>query len=127
MRAADATEKISRDRAALLQPYKTSLIGLRAEATQPEVRWHLALIVPRLQLTFSECRGVADILQLYLKDRSSIVKTFAMQGLSDLTRQDASLRPWSWICSVHSRDLELQPCARGAAFCSGNSNLCRNV
>jgi len=93
MRAADATEKMSREQAVLLQPYKAPLLGLLAEATQQEIRWHLALIIPRLQLTVSECRRVAELLQSYLEDRSSIVKALAMQGLSDLTRQDASLRP----------------------------------
>jgi hypothetical protein len=38
-------------------------------------------------------RRAAEILRLYLADRSSIVKTFAMQGLADLISQDASLRP----------------------------------
>jgi hypothetical protein len=50
------------------------------------------VILPRLQLTASECRRVA-ILQSYLADKSSIVKTFAMQGLIDLTGQCASSRP----------------------------------
>ena len=93
MRAADATEKISREQAALLQPYKAALLGLLAEATQQELRWHLALIVPRLHLTCSECQRAAGLLQTYLEDRSSIVKTFALQGLSDLIQQDASLQP----------------------------------
>lgn len=93
MRAADVLEKISRDRPALIQPFKASLLVLLAEADQQEVRWHLALTIPRLRLTVSECRSAAEVLQTYLQDRSSIVKTFAMQGLSDLTRQDATLRP----------------------------------
>jgi len=49
MRAADAVEKLSRDKAVLLQRYKGPLLGLLAEATQQELRWHLAVIVPRLQ------------------------------------------------------------------------------
>jgi hypothetical protein len=93
MRAADAAEKISRGQAVLLQRYKAPLLELLAETTQPEMRWHLAVMVPRLKLTRAECRSVAEALQRYLEDRSSIVKTFAMQGLSDLTRQNASLRP----------------------------------
>lgn len=93
MRAADAAEKISRDRIGLLLPYKTPLLGLLAETTQQEVRWHLAVMVPRLKLTPLECRRVAEVLQQYLEDRSSIVRTCAMQGLADLTRQNASLRP----------------------------------
>jgi hypothetical protein len=50
-------------------------------------------MVPRLKLTPLECRRVAEVLQEYLEDRSSIVRTCAMQGLADLTRQNASLRP----------------------------------
>jgi hypothetical protein len=61
MRAANAAEKLSRDKAVLLQPYKELLPGLMAEATQQEVRWHLALIIPRLQLSRSECQRAAEI------------------------------------------------------------------
>jgi hypothetical protein len=93
MRAADAAEKISRDQAAPLQSYKSPLLGLLADAAQQEVRWHLAVIIPRLRLAASERRRAAEHLQKYLGDRSSIVKTFAMQGLSDLAIQDASLQP----------------------------------
>jgi hypothetical protein len=93
MRAADAAEKISREQAALLQRYKKPLLGLMTETTQKELRWHLAVIVPRLRLTAPECRRVAEILQGYLDDRSAIVKTFAMQGLWDLAIQSAPLRP----------------------------------
>lgn len=93
MRAADALEKFTRDKPALLQRYKAQLLGLLAETTQQEVRWHLAAMVPRLRLTGAESRRVAHMLEAYLQDRSSIVKTFAMQGLADLSAQNASLRP----------------------------------
>ena len=93
MRAADAMEKLSRNHATLLQPFKTQLLGLLAGAVQQEMRWHLALTIPRLRLTVPECHQVAELLQTYLQDRSSIVKTFAMQALSELTIQDDGLRP----------------------------------
>lgn len=93
MRAADALEKISRQQPSSLQRYKAQLLALSGETTQQEVRWHLAVMLPRLRLTVSECQRLAGLLQNYLEDRSSIVKTFAMQGLADLTRQDAALRP----------------------------------
>jgi len=92
MRAADALEKISRERIGVLQAYKGELLGLMAEAAQQELRWHLAAIIPRLELTPEECRRAAAVLELYLGDRSSIVKTFAMQGLWELARRDAALR-----------------------------------
>jgi hypothetical protein len=92
MRAADAAEKVTATRPALLNPHKKELLGLLAEAKQIELRWHLALMVPRLELTARERESAAAALQRYLEDRSSIVKTFAMQGLADLARQDQSLR-----------------------------------
>ncbi|HZL56576.1 MAG TPA: hypothetical protein VFC21_05835 [Bryobacteraceae bacterium] len=85
-------EKISREQAPLLQRYKPALLGLLAEATQQELRWHLALAVPRLRLNPAECRRAAEILRGYLEDRGSIVKTLAMQGLADLVRQAPALR-----------------------------------
>ena len=93
MRAADAMEKASRGKGALLQAHKMELLGLLAEAEQQEVRWHLAVMVPRLRLTVPERRRVVKLLQIYLEDRSSIVKTFAMQGLADLALEDPALRP----------------------------------
>jgi hypothetical protein len=104
MRAADALEKISRARPLLLKSYKAALQTLLAETAQQEVRWHLALVLPRLPLSQSECRRVADVLQSYLEDRSSIVKTFAMQGLANLATKCASLRsPVVEMIRVHTR------------------------
>jgi len=93
MRAADAMEKASRQNAAVLQGHKAELLGLLATDEQKEVRWHLAVMVPRLRLTVPERHRVANLLQIYLEDRSSIVKTFAMQGLADLALQDPALQP----------------------------------
>ncbi len=92
-RAADALERASYHRPTLAAPWKDSLLGLLAEAGQNKLRWNLALIVPRLQLTPPECRRAAATLRTYLDDKSSIVKTCAMQGLAELTRHDPSLLP----------------------------------
>jgi hypothetical protein len=92
MRAADAAEKISAAKPGALWPYKAELLGLLSEAEQIELRWHLALMVPRLPLNGTERQRAAAVLRHYLEDRSSIVKTFALQGLADLAQQDASLR-----------------------------------
>ena len=93
MRAADATEKVTRKIPDLLRPYKKELLGLMAEAKQPELRWHLAVIVPRFPLNSRERQLATSALSSYLEDRSSIVKTFALQGLADLTMDDPSNRP----------------------------------
>lgn len=92
MRAADAVEKITLKKPDLLVPYKVELLGLLDEAEQQELRWHLALLVPRLPLTNVEAQRAAASLRRYLDDRSSIVKTFALQALFDLTHIDTTLR-----------------------------------
>jgi hypothetical protein len=92
MRAADAAEKVTRKHPKLLQPHKKELLGLMAEAQEQELRWHLAVMVPRLKLSARERQGAIASLNSYLEDRSSIVKTFALQGLADLAEQEPSLR-----------------------------------
>jgi hypothetical protein len=92
MRAADAAEKVSAKKPRLLDRHKPELLGLLAEADQIELRWHLAAMIPRLRLTPAERHRAAAALQLYLDDRSSIVKAFALQGLTDLSQDDAPLR-----------------------------------
>ncbi len=92
-RAADALERVTRDRPAQAQKWKDSLLGLMAEAEEKKLRWNLALVVPRLKMTAPECRRAAAAMRSYLGDRSSIVKTTALHGLADLTRQDSSLLP----------------------------------
>jgi len=84
--------KISVTLPELLESHKQELLGLLDEAEQTELRWHLALMVPRLSLSASEKARAAAALRRYLEDRSSIVKTLALQGLADLAKQDACLR-----------------------------------
>lgn len=88
LRAADAAEKITLVRPQLLKPFKRELLGLLAEADQIELRWHLALMVPRLALTWSERQCTFAVLDKFLQDRSSIVKTCALEGLTELAKQD---------------------------------------
>ena len=92
MRAADAAEKVTVELPELLRPYKQELLGLLAEAEEIELRWHLAMMVPRLALNRPESQRAAAALQRYFEDRSSIVKTCALQGLVDLSRRDPRLR-----------------------------------
>ena len=84
MRAADASEKVTRKEHGQLQNHKKELLGLLAETQQQEVRWHLAAMVTRLALNARERLRVMASLKGYLEDRSSIVRTFALQGLVDL-------------------------------------------
>ena len=93
MRAADAAEKFSRKQPELLHLFKAELLGLLAEASEQELRWHLAQMAPRLPLTRKERLRAASVLKEYVEDRSSIVKTFAMQALADLANADPALLP----------------------------------
>jgi hypothetical protein len=91
MRAADATEKVSAKKPELLRPFKAELLGLAQQSTQQELRWHLALMLPRLPLSAAERQATGAVLKEYLEDRSSIVRTLALQGLWDLSQKDSEL------------------------------------
>jgi hypothetical protein len=92
MRAADAVEKASREQPRLLTPFKGELLGLLKQEQQQEVRWHLAMMTPRLPLTHPERLGAAATFREWLGDSGSIVRTCALQALFDLAQQEPSLR-----------------------------------
>lgn len=92
MRCADAVEKISRTRPELLQHYKQELLRRAGQIDQQEVQWHLAQMLPRLTLSRAERSRCLAVLTGYLKSKSNMVRTFALQGLSDLAEQDPPLR-----------------------------------
>jgi hypothetical protein len=92
MRAADAVQKASAKRPELLQPYKRTILRKVAAIDQQEVRWHVAQMLPLLRMTCKERDLAVAILLEYLEDKSSIVRTFAMQALVDFALQDQRLR-----------------------------------
>lgn len=108
MRAADAAEKASAVQPELLRPHKAELLDLLTEAEQIELRWHLAQMISRLPLTKTESLRAAQTLQHYLEDRSSLVRTFALQALADISGSDSELRP-------QIRQIVEQSMARGTA------------
>jgi|WetSurMetagenome_2_1015567.scaffolds.fasta_scaffold10175_5 hypothetical protein len=93
MRAADVLEKATRTHPAPLAPFKTRLLRQARSSLQHEVRWHLAQLLPRLPLTRRERALAVTTLHGYLQDRSSIVRTCALQALADLAAVDPALRP----------------------------------
>jgi hypothetical protein len=100
-RAADILERITRGREADLDPYlalllaenKEALLGLMPEAGPKKLRWNLALMLGRLPLTDAEARRAAAVLESWLRDPSSIMKTAALQGLADLIGHSPALKP----------------------------------
>ncbi len=93
MRAADAAEKASAKQPRLLNPFKAKLLRLLDNAKQQELRWHLAQMVPRLPLGRKDRLRAVAALRRYLDDPSSIVRTFALQALADIAKEDKSVRP----------------------------------
>jgi hypothetical protein len=55
------------------------------------VRWHVAQMIPRLRLSARERESAVRILLGYLDDQSSIVKTWSMNALMVLAREDERL------------------------------------
>jgi hypothetical protein len=51
----------------LLQPYKKERLGLMSEVEQQELRWHLAVMVPRFALNARERQSAMTSLRSYLK------------------------------------------------------------
>ena len=92
MRAADAAEKVTVHNPILLKPLKKKLLTRVALIDQQEVRWHAAQLFSRVEWTRAERLRIIAILQDYLKDKSSIVRTFAMQALGDIAMKDVKLR-----------------------------------
>jgi hypothetical protein len=93
MRSADAAEKLTATHPDWLQLHKRVLLNQIAKSEQQEVRWHVAQMLPRLRLTPTERRRAVSLMLGYLDDKSKIVRTFAMQALSDLAMQDQTLVP----------------------------------
>jgi len=54
MRAADAIEKITRENKEYLFKHKKNILDLYKIAKDKELKWHLALLIPRLNLTIKE-------------------------------------------------------------------------
>ncbi|HYL91881.1 MAG TPA: hypothetical protein VEW69_01860 [Alphaproteobacteria bacterium] len=92
MRAADAIQKAAAIHPELLQPYKRAILRKVAAIDQQEVRWHVAQMLPLLRMTPKERDLAIAVLFEYLEDKSSIVRTFAMQALADFASQDKRLR-----------------------------------
>jgi hypothetical protein len=91
MRAADAVEKATRSHPEMLAQHKRAILEA-ASIDQQEVRWHIAQMLPRLELSGKQRQTAISILFGYLQDKSSIVRTFAMQALADFALQHVNLR-----------------------------------
>lgn len=88
MHAADALEKVTQKRPELLQKYKEQILDEIAYIDQQEVQWHVAQMIPRLELLPAEVKKATEILDNYLdKTTSNIVRVMSLQALADLALQ----------------------------------------
>lgn len=92
MRAADALEKVTAQHPDWLQAHKALLLGEAARLDQQEVRWHVAQMLPRLELSAGERARAVAILRADLDHESRIVRAFALQALSELADRDPAQR-----------------------------------
>jgi hypothetical protein len=93
MRCADAIEKVTAKHPELLRPYKKTILHTLARIEEPEMRWHVAPMLARLPLSKTQEAAVVSTLLSYTHDRSSIVKTMAMQALADIAIRNSHLVP----------------------------------
>ena len=92
-RVAHVVMQVALEAPHLVEPYKDVLLHEVSAIPQWEVREQISKVLPRLPLTPDEIAAAYHLYETYLADRSSIVRTCAMQGLHDLVAHDPSLKP----------------------------------
>jgi hypothetical protein len=81
MRAADALEKVAHHLPNSVQRYRTRILRVAEASNQPEVQWHMAQLLPRLELDSVQRAQARHLLRRYLGCSSSIVQTMALDAL----------------------------------------------
>lgn len=94
MRAADAVEKITAKNKTYLAPHKAQLLAILKSADHKELKWHIAQLLPRVELDQHELEDVWHKLTYWTLNRneSKIVRVNALQGLFDLSRKFPDLK-----------------------------------
>lgn len=93
MRSADAMEKVTRRHPKLLRAHQASLFEQLQIATQQEVRWHLAQLMPRMTWTEEEASDIVRVLTDWIAaETSTIVIVNALQAMFDLSAMHPRFR-----------------------------------
>lgn len=94
MRAADAVEKISASHRHYLEPHKKQLLDLLKSADHKELKWHIAQMAARIELTNTERDEVWHTLTYWVRNpnESKIVRVNALQTLFELATKHPSLK-----------------------------------
>ena len=93
MRAVDVVEKITLKKRNFLNPHKGQLLSILKSADHKELKWHIAQLVTRIDLSKKELEDVWHILAYWAlnKNESKIVRVNSLQGLFDLSAQHPEL------------------------------------
>lgn len=94
MRTADAIEKITFHHSDFLKNHKIELLDLLQTSKHIELKWHLALLITRIELDEKEFELAWNILTKWAKDRkeSRIVRVNSIQSLFDLLKHKPELQ-----------------------------------
>ena len=94
MRAVDAVEKLTVRHPEYLKPHKSQLLHALKSADHKELKWHIAQLIPRVDLDAKELEVVWHILTYWTQNRneSKIVRVNSLQGLFDLSRRHPEFR-----------------------------------
>ena len=94
MRAADAIEKITLHHTDYIQKHKKLILKLTGQPLEKEIKWHLALLVPRLNLSKKELESQWKIFNTWAADKSEskIVRVNALQALYELANKYPALQ-----------------------------------
>lgn len=94
MRAIDIVEKLLATKPLYIQSHKKEMFALIKANQHKEIKWHLALILPRIKLNKKEIGLVWQYLTAWSLDtfNSKIVRVNSVQGLFDLLKQEPLLK-----------------------------------
>ena len=94
MRAIDAVEKVTSKRPEFLITHKSQLLAILNSADHKELKWHIAQLIPRVDLTVAELKDVWNKFAYWAlnKTESKIVRVNAIQGLFDLSKVNRELK-----------------------------------
>lgn len=94
MRAADAIEKISSAHPEFLARHKIQLFSLLKSALHKELKWHLALLIARVELDAEELKEAWRHLTYWVSNpnESKLVRVNALQGLFDISSHYPELK-----------------------------------
>ncbi len=95
MRAVDVLEKVSVTRPEVLCGHEREVLEHLSASALPEVRWHVGLLVPRLQLDARQLTTAVAVLNRLLADPSRIVQANALEGVVRLAETRVELGEWA--------------------------------